>query len=128
MLENVLLPAKVDASVAGWFGRRGEALARARTLLDELGLGERLRHRPKELSGGERQRVAIARALINHPRVLLADEPTGNLDSKTGLSIISVLRRFHKELNQTVLMVTHDISLAEQADRVLHLRDGKLDH
>ena len=126
VLENVLLPARTDASLFAWASRRRDARERSLALLDELGLSDRLRHRPKELSGGERQRVAIARALINHPRVLLADEPTGNLDSKTGLAIMNVLRRFHKQFNQTVLMVTHDLSLAEQADRVLHLRDGHL--
>jgi len=127
VLENVLLPAKVGSSTFAWLGRRKQASRRAEELLDHLGLAERMRHRPSELSGGERQRVAIARGLINHPKVLLADEPTGNLDSRTGEKIMEVMRRFHRELNQTVLMVTHDASLAAQADRVLHLVDGRLD-
>jgi putative ABC transport system ATP-binding protein len=85
-----------------------------------------LKHRPSQLSGGERQRVAIARALMNRPRVLFADEPTGNLDSETGRQIMSVLERLHKEQNQTVIMVTHDRSLATRADRIMVLRDGAL--
>jgi lipoprotein-releasing system ATP-binding protein len=126
VLENTLMPAMVDGPGWTWLARRGELRRRAAELLDELGLSERLRHRPKELSGGERQRVAIARALINEPRLLLADEPTGNLDSKTGRQIMEVLRSFHEKRNQTLIMVTHDASLAEQADRVLTLRDGKM--
>jgi ABC-type lipoprotein export system ATPase subunit len=126
VLENVLQPVMIDSSVWGWHRRKGQAVARAKDFLDRLGLSERLKHRPNELSGGERQRVAIARSLINHPRVLLADEPTGNLDSQTGQQIMTLLREFHKELNQTVLMVTHDATLAGQADRILHLRDGQL--
>jgi len=126
VLENVLLPAKVDSSPVAWARRRSGARRRAMELLEHLGLTERISHRPKELSGGERQRVAIARALINHPRVLLADEPTGNLDSRTGRQILEVLKTFHEQLDQTVLMVTHDRSLAEQADRVLRLHDGRL--
>ncbi len=124
--ENVLLPAKVEASTFAWLARRGQARKRAAELLAELGLKERIAHRPSELSGGERQRVAIARALINRPKVVLADEPTGNLDSKTGQRIMEVFERFHRDRGQTILMVTHDPSLAEQADRVLHLRDGRL--
>jgi len=124
--ENVLLPAQVASSTFGWSGRRQAARKRAAELLDELGLADRLKHRPAELSGGERQRVAIARALMNGPKILLADEPTGNLDSKTGKHIMDVLSRFHRDSGQTILMVTHDQSLAEQADRILHLTDGQL--
>ena len=126
VLENTLLPVKVDAPVWSWPRRRGRARARACEILGRLGLGQRLRHRPQELSGGERQRVAIARALINGPRILLADEPTGNLDSKTGQQIMDVLRQFHHHIGQTMVMVTHDASLAGQAQRILHLRDGRL--
>jgi len=126
VLENVLLPAKVDSSVLGWPARRRPRREEAVDILDKLGLSERLKHRPKELSGGERQRVAIARALMNSPRILLADEPTGNLDSKTGAKIMEVLRKFHAGTSQTMLMVTHDASVAGRADRVLRLRDGRL--
>jgi lipoprotein-releasing system ATP-binding protein len=126
VLENVLLPAKVEASVMGWMARRSAMRKAAQETLERLGLGERLKHRPKELSGGERQRVAIARALMNRPRLLLADEPTGNLDSKTGGQILDVLKQFHKESGLTIVMVTHDASLAAQADRILHMRDGRL--
>jgi ABC-type lipoprotein export system ATPase subunit len=125
VLENALLPAMVDSPVFGWLGRRAPSRAHAVKILDRLGLSERLRHKPKELSGGERQRVAIARALMNEPKLLLADEPTGNLDSKTGGKIIKVLKQFH-DAGQTILMVTHDAAIAAQADRVLHLKDGKL--
>jgi len=126
VLENVLLPAKVDSSVLGWLSRRTQARKRATEMIERLGLGGRLRHRPKELSGGERQRVAIARALMNRPRLLLADEPTGNLDSKTGGRIIEVIKELHVETGQTTVMVTHETAIAEHADRVLHLRDGRL--
>ena len=125
VLENVLLPRRVDASVLGWLTRARKARSAAIDVLEKLGLSERLRHRPNELSGGERQRVAIARALINCPDVLLADEPTGNLDSRTGQQIMDVLGRFNRA-GQTILMVTHDPSLVGRADRVLHLRDGRL--
>ena len=124
-LENVLLPAKVDISALRWFGQRSRARRRAAGILERLGLADRLRHRPKQLSGGERQRVAIARALVNGPDLLLADEPTGNLDSKTGRQIMKLLKSFN-EAGQTIVMVTHDASLAGQCDRVLHLRDGRL--
>ena len=124
VLENVLLPAKVDSSTSTWLVRRGEAKRRVLELLDQLGLADRLKHRPRELSGGERQRVAIARALVNKPKILLADEPTGNLDSKTGKRIIETLRDFNRDSGQTILMVTHDTALADSADRILHLHDG----
>ncbi|MFP3937429.1 MAG: ABC transporter ATP-binding protein [Phycisphaerae bacterium] len=126
VMENTLLPSMVDSSVIGWMAGRKHKRTQAKKLLERLGLGERLKHRPKELSGGERQRVALARALVNSPELLLADEPTGNLDSKTGGKILELLKRFNKETGQTIVMVTHDESLAEQADRVLHLRDGRL--
>ena len=126
VLENVLLPAQVDSSILGWLSRRKQVRRKAAEVLDRMGLSERLKHRPKELSGGERQRVAIARALVNGPRILLADEPTGNLDSKTGGQILDVLRQFHLEAGQTIVMVTHDPELTKRADRVLHIRDGRI--
>jgi lipoprotein-releasing system ATP-binding protein len=126
VLENVLLPAKVDCSLLGWLVGRQPRRRRAVDILERIGLGQRLSHRPKELSGGERQRTAIARALINGPAVLLADEPTGNLDSKTGTQIVQVLKEFNQQAGQTVLMVTHDAALAGHAHRVLHLHSGRL--
>jgi ABC-type lipoprotein export system ATPase subunit len=126
VLENTLLPAKVDESVLSWLARRGPRRKAAVEMLERVGLAERLRHRPKELSGGERQRVAIARALMNRPHFLLADEPTGNLDSHTGKQILKVLREVSRDIGQTVVMVTHDASIAASADRVLHLTDGKM--
>ena len=126
VLENVVLPARVDASLPQWIAGRRAQLDRAREVLEHVGLGDRLKHRPNELSGGERQRVAIARALINRPAILFADEPTGNLDSKTGQKIMKVLRNVSAEIEQTVVMVTHDANLAQQADRTIHLVDGRL--
>jgi len=126
VLENGLLPAKVDASVVQWMPRRSAMRDRAAEILQAVGLTERFRHRPKELSGGERQRVAIARALMNRPKILLVDEPTGNLDSKTGKQIMNVLKDCNRQRGQTILMVTHDASLAREADRTLELRDGRL--
>lgn len=118
ILENTLLP--------GLFGKESKTvlLDRAKMLLDRVGLGHRLQHRPNELSGGEQQRAAIARALINQPDILLADEPTGNLDSKTGKSILSLFHSIHKEENKTIIMVTHDELVANSADRKIILKDG----
>jgi putative ABC transport system ATP-binding protein len=98
----------------------------ATELLEQLGLGHRIRHRATALSGGERQRVAIARALINHPPVLLADEPTGNLDRETGRTILDAIEGVRSTLGQTLVMVTHDPEIAERADRVVELADGVL--
>jgi lipoprotein-releasing system ATP-binding protein len=126
VLENTLLPAKVDESVLGWLSHRSARRRAAIEMLERVGLGERMKHRPKELSGGERQRVAIARALMNRPKFLLADEPTGNLDSRTGKQILQVLKTASRDIGQTVVMVTHDAAIAAAADRVLHLQDGKL--
>lgn len=100
--------------------------ARARELLEAIELGDRLRHLPGQLSGGEQQRVAIARALINHPKLILADEPTGNVDTETGEDIVQLLRRLNRERGITVLMVTHDATIASRADSVLHLQDGRI--
>ncbi len=99
---------------------------RARKLLAEVGLSNRMNHLPSELSGGEQQRVAIARALVNYPKVVLADEPTGNVDSKVGEEIVALLRQLNNELNLTIVLVTHDIAVATQAHRLLHLQDGRL--
>jgi lipoprotein-releasing system ATP-binding protein len=126
VLQNALLAPMIEYSWLGFRSRRRELQARAISLLEELGMGARLRHKPSQLSGGERQRVAIARALMNRPRVLFADEPTGNLDAQTGLQIMSVLERLHRASGQTVVMVTHDRAIARQADRVLVLSDGRL--
>jgi ABC-type lipoprotein export system ATPase subunit len=125
VLENVLLPQMVGHSIGGWLSQRGSGHARAHELLQRVGLSERLRHRPNELSGGERQRVAIARALISEPAVLFADEPTGNLDGRTGRGILRLLKDLH-EAGQTIVMVTHDRDLAKEADRLVQLVDGRV--
>jgi putative ABC transport system ATP-binding protein len=121
LLENVELPlrfAEVDRD------KREGLVIQA---LDRVGLGARLRHRPTELSGGEQQRASLARALINQPRFLLADEPTGNLDSQTGTEIMNFIREFNETLGMTVIMVTHERALAERyASRLIFLADGKL--
>jgi putative ABC transport system ATP-binding protein len=121
LLENVELPmrfAEVD---------RRERSALARQSLERVGLSGRLSHRPMELSGGEQQRASLARALINRPKLLLADEPTGNLDSRTGTEIMELIRSFNQSLGMTIVMVTHEQALAEKyAGRMLHLADGKL--
>jgi putative ABC transport system ATP-binding protein len=105
---------------------RGEREQRARLLLDKLGLGHRLEHRPTQLSGGERQRVAIARALVNEPRVIFADEPTGNLDEATGREILTIFRDLHRE-GRTLVVVTHSDEVAACAERVVHIRDGRME-
>jgi len=105
---------------------RAETQKRAGELLERFGLGHRLKHRPAELSGGERQRVAIARALINGPSLLLADEPTGNLDLKTGASILDAMIEYRERAGLTMVMVTHDERIAERADRVIRLEDGRV--
>jgi putative ABC transport system ATP-binding protein len=105
-----------------------ERRERALQLLETVGLAPRMLHRPNELSGGEKQRVAIARALANRPLLLLADEPTGNLDSKTGLAVLDLLCHLVKAQGLTLIMVTHDSEVAARADRILHLRDGRIQH
>jgi lipoprotein-releasing system ATP-binding protein len=126
VLENVTVGAMVRHGRFGFMANRSQINDRARELLDAFGLGPRLRHRPGELSGGERQRVAIARALINRPRLLLADEPTGNLDRKTGDAILDAIADLKDRLGLTIVMVTHDAHVAERADRVVRLADGTL--
>jgi lipoprotein-releasing system ATP-binding protein len=125
VLENVYLPAMVSQSATGWLLRRRVARRRALALLEQLGLADRARHKPYQLSGGERQRVAIGRALMNQPRLLLADEPTGNLDSATGNGILAVFERLN-QAGQTIVMVTHDDRIAGRAQRVITLQDGKV--
>ncbi|MDE0314580.1 MAG: ABC transporter ATP-binding protein [Candidatus Poribacteria bacterium] len=103
-----------------------DAYEKAEILLESVGLSERLRHFPNQLSGGERQRVAIARALVNQPKVVLADEPTGNIDDKTSEAVLDVLQDINERLNQTFIIVTHDSRLSERANRTVHLVDGKI--
>jgi ABC-type lipoprotein export system ATPase subunit len=125
VLENVFLPAMMSQGVLWWLVNRGRVKKRARELLLELGLAERARHKPYQLSGGERQRVAIGRALMNEPRLLLVDEPTGNLDSATGNAILDVFEKLNKT-GQTIVMVTHDERIARRAGRIMTLADGKI--
>jgi len=119
-LENVMLPMTFQNIL------REERMQRAKELLKMVDLGDRIYHKPNELSGGEQQRVAIARSLANDPEVVLADEPTGNLDTKTGGIVMAFLRRLHKEKNKTIIMVTHDKNIAHYADRIKYLKDGKI--
>jgi lipoprotein-releasing system ATP-binding protein len=127
VLENTLLGSMIEHSWFEYFAKKKELEDRAAAILKQLGMDHRLKHRSSQLSGGERQRVAIARALMNNPRVLFADEPTGNLDIETGRQIMDVLEKIHAATAQTVLMVTHDRALAREADRVLVLKDGRLE-
>jgi putative ABC transport system ATP-binding protein len=119
--ENVMIPL-VYGGV-----RRRDRRPRAEAALEAVGLKDRVRHRPSELSGGEQQRVAIARALVNEPSVILADEPTGNLDSKAGAAIMDLLQQLHEERKVTVILVTHDPNVAKPAERVVRLSDGQVD-
>jgi putative ABC transport system ATP-binding protein len=119
-LENVQLPL-VYSNIS-----REVRMVRAREALAAVDLTDRMAHRPNQLSGGQRQRVAIARALINHPSILLADEPTGNLDTKTGLEILALFDKLHQSGN-TIITVTHESDVAARARRVIHLRDGKIE-
>lgn len=124
VVENALVPAMAQHGFFGYMARRGELREKARELLTAFGLGHRLKHRPRELSGGERQRVAIARALINEPAVLLADEPTGNLDHVTGGAILDAMVAQRNKSKRAMVMVTHDREVAARADRVIQLYDG----
>jgi putative ABC transport system ATP-binding protein len=116
-LENVLVPLELRGNARG-------ARTAARDLLDRVGLGARLEHYPAQLSGGEQQRVALARAFANRPRILFADEPTGNLDRETGASIVAMMEELNREARTTLVLVTHDLELAERAHRIISLADG----
>lgn len=121
--ENVLLPAAFDDKSVAAHRRQ-----RAEYLLGEVGLSDRMHHRPAALSGGEQQRVAIARALINEPPILLADEPTGNLDETTGAAVLELLLGLGRSAGTTLLMVTHDLETAARADRIIEIKDGRIDN
>ena len=125
-LENTVLPLMISHNTFRFLRNAKKYRERAKYWLDKVGLSHRLKHRPQELSGGEMQRVAMARALISSPRVLLADEPTGNLDQQTGGEIVDVLRSLNGRENLTIVMVTHDMVLATEADRLVRLVDGRV--
>ncbi|MBA3686969.1 MAG: ABC transporter ATP-binding protein [Planctomycetes bacterium] len=120
-VQNVMLP----VTLAG--ASKADAHAKAAAMLERVGLGHRLDHKPGELSGGQQQRVAVARALVNQPTVVLADEPTGNLDTATGASIIALLQELNKALGVTVICVTHDHKMLKASDRICYLRDGEIE-
>ena len=125
-LENVLSPAMIRHGVMSYWRNRGRLRSRAKELLQTVELEHRLHHKPRELSGGEMQRVAIARALMSEPRLLLADEPTGNLDQATGEGILGLLERLNRDHGLTLVLVTHDPRIAERAHRVVTLADGRV--
>ncbi len=126
-LENVLAPLMIAHRTLAYLRNRRRHRRTATELLEMVGLGHRLKHKPRELSGGEMQRAAIARALVASPDLLLADEPTGNLDHQTGQEILKTLTALNREKNLTIVMVTHDPSIAERADRVVRLADGRIE-
>ncbi len=126
-LENVLLPQWIGQGVWSYLGHRRRLRREAESLLERVGLGHRLTHRPAELSGGEMQRTAIARALAGNPAVLLADEPTGNLDAGSGHGVLELLRDLNRERGLTMIVVTHDPQIAQQADRVVRLAEGRVE-
>lgn len=125
-VDNVLMPAYIHHSTINWWKTRGEWRQRAEALLKRVGLSHRLKHRPRELSGGEMQRTAIARALLMNPRILLADEPTGNLDTESGSEIVHLLREINRERGVTIVMVTHNLDLAAGTDRVMRMVNGSI--
>jgi lipoprotein-releasing system ATP-binding protein len=127
VLENVLAPLMVRHGVFDWLRVRRDAGRRAREMLAGFGLGQRLHHRPRQLSGGEMQRVAIARALVARPQVLLADEPTGNLDEATGAGILDALCELNRREGLSIVLVTHDQAIARRADRVVRLVSGRVE-
>jgi len=119
-LENVALPMRFDG-----VGKK-DAESKAKTFLEKVGLSHRINHKPSELSGGEQQRVAIARALINDPELVLADEPTGNLDTKSGEEVLKILKDLHMKMKKTVVIVTHDPNVAKESKRKIYIKDGKI--
>jgi putative ABC transport system ATP-binding protein len=123
LVENVEIPLMFSHSK---IRKESTMQKKAKNILDSIGLKERLNHHPNQISGGQKQRVAIARALINDPKIILADEPTGNLDSITGNKIIKLLKRIHKEKGVTVVVVTHDREIAKHADRIIEIKDGQI--
>lgn len=127
LMENVLTPMMIRYSIWEYWKRRREFQDRARQMIDRVGLGHRLSHKPSELSGGEMQRAAIARALVAQPEILLADEPTGNLDAKTGREIIDLISRLNEKEQLTIIMVTHDKTIAAEAHRTVRLCEGRIE-
>jgi len=120
VIANVALPSMIGGEP------RGKRMKRARELLENVGLGDKLRRKPSELSGGEQQRVAVARALMNQPLIVLGDEPTGNLDSKTGAEIVALMKSINRERGTVFILVTHNPEVANETQRVIHLRDGRV--
>lgn len=127
VLENVLAPLMIRHTMLGYWQRRREFRSAAEVILEKVGLTHRLKHKPNELSGGEMQRAAIARALVAKPEILLADEPTGNLDASTGQEIMGLLRNLNEQDGLTIVMVTHDENLARSAHRLVRLSEGRLE-
>lgn len=127
LLENVIAPAMIGSGVFSYWTHRRTIISRAKELIGMVGLSHRLNHKPCELSGGEMQRTAIARALITDPTLLLADEPTGNLDQESGGSILNLLKQLNKDTNLTIVMVTHDETIAQQCDALVRLKGGKVE-
>jgi lipoprotein-releasing system ATP-binding protein len=125
-VENVLAPTMIGQSAWSYFRHRKEARRRAEQMLDRVGLLHRASHKPSEMSGGEMQRAAIARALMTDPSLLLADEPTGNLDTESGHDVLKLLREINRDEGLTILMITHDTSIADGADVCHRMQDGKL--
>ena len=126
VLDNVLTPQMIRYSLWEYWTKRKELQEKARYFIDQVGLSHRIKHKPCELSGGEMQRAAIARSLMGEPKLLLADEPTGNLDAGTGGEIMELLNRLNEEQQLTIIMVTHDRAVAKQADRTICLQEGKV--
>ena len=119
-LENVMLPLTIQGA------SKKERVARSKAILEHLGLGARLNNKPSQMSGGQHQRVSIARSLVSEPKIIFADEPTGNLDSRTTIEILEILQKIVREQGKTLIMVSHDIEVAMYADRIVHMLDGKI--